>query len=736
MLVIKNLTKKYNNRKIINNFSYVFEKGKIYTIVAPSGYGKTTLLSILSGCNKKYLGNVYFNNVNIKNLKNYSYNDVGYVYQSYQLFDKLTSYENVFLPLGFQNINQKDVNFQIRNLFNYFELTNDMHKKVKYLSGGQKQRVAIIRALIKNPTIYLFDEPTSALDIKMANKFFQYINRIKKDKIIIMVTHDNTLANMGDVKIDLSKNDRINCNINIKHTIKEEKIHFKNLNILRKKIFSSKKIYNYFFTSILSMGLIGIGLSFIISSFINTAINNSLTSLNNSNKISFQMINDDKDINFKNLEIEKEYIYYEGIDSSSKETIKANNKINYVDFNYYDIKSTSFIFDNYLSFYKQNFVLAIPETAFDYIENKNFLNIYYLNNKVINIPIDKVINSEDNNFYIFCNNISYLYHYFANTNLIYEISMYIYSNSSYEIYNYLSNNVTFKNYLFYYDKENNIISIIKDNYSHFIDFYLNKFIEKNKIKHFILSDNIHTFIDFSTGFSYLLYDNVAMQVIIDNSLNDKEIGISKLLSKSYKNDTYALFSNNYSIKYISDENNFEIIYLNESLFNSFNNNITYTGLILDNPINIINTDYIQIKKNLFKVTNFKVLNYLTLFLNIFSSIIIVFAFISSFYIFALNFNSKRKDISILYKLGIYPNKISILYIYDPLMCILKAIIQSIISLFIINIALYIIYNKISGLSLQITINLKFYFIITFSPILIFVPIMLTYLIKNTKEIAK
>ena len=184
MLEVKNLNKGYF-KKIISNFSYIFEKGKIYSIIGPSGCGKSTLLSILSNNNKKYVGTVKYNNKNIKHLKNYTFCDVGYVYQSYQLFEDLTAYENVVLYYQLINQDINKIHYKVRQLFSYFNILHLLNNKVKDLSGGEKQRVALIRAFIKDPNIILLDEPTSALDKTNTELLFNYLNRIKKDKIII-----------------------------------------------------------------------------------------------------------------------------------------------------------------------------------------------------------------------------------------------------------------------------------------------------------------------------------------------------------------------------------------------------------------------------------------------------------------------------------------------------------------------------------------------------------------------
>ena len=131
MLILQNINKKYH-RKIIDRFSYQFNKGTIYSIVGPSGCGKSTLLSLISGNNKNYHGKILYKQQNIKKLKNYTFNEIGFVYQSYQLIDNLTAYENVILPFILNNlpINKIKINilfkeFGIFNIVNNRKVNND-----------------------------------------------------------------------------------------------------------------------------------------------------------------------------------------------------------------------------------------------------------------------------------------------------------------------------------------------------------------------------------------------------------------------------------------------------------------------------------------------------------------------------------------------------------------------------------------------------------------------------------
>ena len=232
-LILKNITKKYE-KKIINNFSYSFSCGKIYAISGKSGSGKSTLLSIIANL-ISYNGEIFYNNINIAEIKDYTFKYISFVFQTYQLFDKLTAFENVCL--NHHLINKEILKYKVITLFEIFKVKECLYEKVSKLSGGQKQRIAIIKALIKDSKILLFDEPTSALDDNTSSIFFEYLNNIKKNKIIILVSHDIKLINKCDEIIDINNYNNVTTNIKNKLKNKEEKVKIFNIKKLYKKVF-------------------------------------------------------------------------------------------------------------------------------------------------------------------------------------------------------------------------------------------------------------------------------------------------------------------------------------------------------------------------------------------------------------------------------------------------------------------------------------------------------------------
>ena len=714
MLVLKNINKTYH-KKIINNFSYIFQKDNIYCIIGPSGCGKSTLLSIISNNVKSYSGKVFFEGSNIKKLKNYTFENVGYVYQSYQLIDNLTAYENVILPLIMNNKKINDI--KIKVLFKQFNIYNIINNKAKDLSGGEKQRVAIIKTLLKDPKIILLDEPTSALDKETSSLLIEYLYKIKKDKIIIMVSHDMSLASKCEtiIKFDECFDNIIEKVIEKK--IKEEPIHFSKTKFLYNKVFKNNKLFNYLSTYILSIGLIGISLSFILNTFINNVVEQSFSVFNVENTTTVKSKNSNKIIDFANIKI-KDYkcIYYEGIPSNIKSSLKESMLIDYIDFNYYDIKNVNFIYDNYISEYKENIVLSIPYYLSYLDEKENYINVYY-QDKCSFIKVDKIIYSNDNNFYLFCNNVSYLSFLYKYYKINFEVEKYLYSQNAEKLYNYLLNNKDYNNYLFYFDKNNSIINI-KSSYSTRIN--IDKIIKLSNNNKYIISDNINTYIDYDNGFSFLIINNELIQVIIDEDIANQTINISQKLSEKFSKKI-IINEIELIINSITNEMNHSFIYMNSKTYNSLSTDHIYNAIIFSNDVS--NDDSLLINKYLFQANSFNVFSYISKFIKFFSVFLIIEAIISSTFVFTINFIKKKKDIVCLLNLGMYKEKIAYLLLYDPINNIISAIISSSLATIVSSVLITYIYNVISNSSLQATISIPLLIFIILAPFVFILPLI-------------
>ena len=195
MIEIKNLHKSYRRGKeIIPNLNLSFGETGLTMIVGKSGCGKTTLLNIVGAMDLDFEGQVSIDGLDLKEA---SYKEIvdyrnftsAFVFQKNSLFEFLTVEENLKLCMNIQN-NTADISEALEKV----GLKGFERKKVKSLSGGEKQRVAIARALIKNCKIIFADEPTSALDTKNAHKIFQLFKEISKDKLVVLVTHERSIA--------------------------------------------------------------------------------------------------------------------------------------------------------------------------------------------------------------------------------------------------------------------------------------------------------------------------------------------------------------------------------------------------------------------------------------------------------------------------------------------------------------------------------------------------------------
>ncbi|CCI81828.1 ABC transporter ATP-binding protein [Lactobacillus hominis] len=206
---LKNISKEFitgsTTVKANRDISFEINKGEIVIILGSSGAGKSTLLNILGGMESPTNGQAIIDaqdiaNFNQKALTNYRRSKIGFVFQFYNLIPNLTAKENVELAA---ELVKNPLNAQ--NVLNDVGLKNRINNFPSQLSGGEQQRVAIARALVKNPALLLCDEPTGALDYKTGKKVLQLLQdqSRKKNKTVIIVTHNAALAPIGDKVIRL-----------------------------------------------------------------------------------------------------------------------------------------------------------------------------------------------------------------------------------------------------------------------------------------------------------------------------------------------------------------------------------------------------------------------------------------------------------------------------------------------------------------------------------------------------
>ena len=212
VLQLENVSYHYaeSDKMVLENLSYIFENGKVYSIVGRSGAGKTTLLSLLSGLAQPTEGRICLNGNDIRTMDQYEYRSqcVGVIFQSFNLLPKLTAAENVELSMEISGKERGDKKAHALELLKEMGLNEDeAGRRVLKLSGGQQQRVAIARALSYNPEIILDDEPTGNLDHDTQEEILHIFRKLahEEGKCVILVTHSVDVANGSDQVYEIGK---------------------------------------------------------------------------------------------------------------------------------------------------------------------------------------------------------------------------------------------------------------------------------------------------------------------------------------------------------------------------------------------------------------------------------------------------------------------------------------------------------------------------------------------------
>ena len=193
--------KYYRNKssltKALDNLSFDVSKGEFVAIMGASGSGKTTLLNCISTIDKVTSGHIFVAGKDVTKLKGNNLNkfrreELGFIFQDFNLLDTLTAYENIALALSIQNVSAKEIDTRIKKVAKELDITNILNKYPYQMSGGQKQRVACARAIITDPKLLLADEPTGALDSKSSKMLLEKFDYLNKEILatILMVTHD------------------------------------------------------------------------------------------------------------------------------------------------------------------------------------------------------------------------------------------------------------------------------------------------------------------------------------------------------------------------------------------------------------------------------------------------------------------------------------------------------------------------------------------------------------------
>lgn len=208
---LKKVRKTYSDKThALNSIDLQIKKGEIVVILGPSGSGKSTLLNLLSGIDHPSQGEITFEDKRIDKMKeeellDYRYDNIGFIFQSYNLVSNLTAKENIELGMN------KKTDLDMNSILKLIELESHANKYPYQLSGGQMQRIAIARAIVKNPKVIFCDEPTGALDEEMGKKILEALHEVNEQykTTVIIVTHNPSIADMANTVIKMNSGDII-----------------------------------------------------------------------------------------------------------------------------------------------------------------------------------------------------------------------------------------------------------------------------------------------------------------------------------------------------------------------------------------------------------------------------------------------------------------------------------------------------------------------------------------------
>ena len=697
MLTLKNIKKIYeqSDEAVLDDINLTFNRNEFVSILGCSGAGKSTLLNIIGGLDCKTSGKLLINGKDIykcndSNLDYYRKNNVGFIFQNYNLIEHLTVYENVMLPLLLTN--SKNKHKRVLKMLDKTGLKDKKDSKICDLSGGQKQRVAISRALINNPDIILADEPTGALDYKTGYEIMNLIKKLSKNKLVVMVTHNKVLAKKYSSRIIYLDKGRVISDTN---PSKKKKIYFnmkyngRNLSIKNALLYSIKTIKakrkSFLLTSLASsIGLILVALIISVSNGLKKEMNSYEKNVLSSVPIIIPSVKtkiSDKSKIPKNKLYSYDYKEESKINPINDDFVKYINKMKtkiLCDINYsrnlkFNILTEDYnLLDNVefsqmpsIKYIKKNYTLL----AGSYPKNKNELMLVAdQKNRIDKNILDALkFNGDVNVSDIFKKKMK----------LIFNDDFYIKKDNVYFI------NKNFENV--YKDKNNvalKIVGIIR----------LTKDAEESYKN------------DLANEKSSLAYLSNLADDVIDKNIN------SNIISDINKNDNIMVEGINRAEgvlkKKLGGDKTPDLIYIYPKNYTSKNLIIKYINKYNKNKKESKKVTYINYSKETIDASK-QMINIISMILILFSSISLICTSIMIGIITYMSVNNRTKEIGILRSIGASKKEVAMIFLSEVL---ITGASSGVIGIFISNILLFlgnIILRNLDIINQKITLNIGY-----------------------------
>lgn len=205
MIQVRDISKSYDNLKVLSGVNLDIDRGEVVSVVGPSGAGKTTLLQIIGTLDRPGCGSVTYDGVDVLSMKDqklaaFRNRNIGFVFQFHQLLPEFSVLENVALPAMIGGESRSESFARARKLIDYLGLGERFNHRPAELSGGERQRAAVARALVNNPRVVLADEPSGSLDSHNRHELHRLFFDLRRDmgQTFVIVTHDESLAGECD----------------------------------------------------------------------------------------------------------------------------------------------------------------------------------------------------------------------------------------------------------------------------------------------------------------------------------------------------------------------------------------------------------------------------------------------------------------------------------------------------------------------------------------------------------